>query len=91
MLWGIAVQGGHLEKEGLTEDLGASDATLRPDAAFAVPWFCIAYLAVAWDSYKEKGPPRARRITSTQVWIGSHASLPAAPRDGLAIVQSNNK
>ena len=28
MLWGIAVQGRHLEKDGITEYLSASDATL---------------------------------------------------------------
>ena len=57
MLWGIAVHGKQLEKEGLTEDLRGPDGTLRADAEFEVPWFCIVYLAVAWDSYKEKGPP----------------------------------
>ena len=57
MLWGIAVQGRHLEKDGITEYLSASDATLRPDAAFAVPWFCISSLAAAWATYKKKGPP----------------------------------
>ena len=37
MLSGIAVQGRHLENEGLTEDLSAPDATLRRAVAIRGP------------------------------------------------------
>ena len=68
MLSGIAVQGTHLEAKGLTKKLISPDGSLRPDAAFTVPWFCIASLAAAWESYKEMGPPlgKAFRLEGSQ-------------------------
>ena len=68
MLWGVAVQGKRLERDGLTKKLISPEGTLRPDAAFTVPWFCIASLAAAWESYKETGPPlgKAFRLEGSQ-------------------------
>lgn len=57
MIWGIAIHWKQLEQAGVPKPLAGADGTLRSDFKCEVPWFAIAALAAAWETYKNHGPP----------------------------------